>query len=156
MIYLLIKDTEIVSTSDTPIKAEGLTTIPVEKTPENLEKIKLGYNVEFSEEGEIEFVESEASIEKKIQEINAEFDKTIDEHLAKYPKREQDTFAEKKREAEKVLDGGSSIYIEGKAEALGISPEDFANVIIAKNNEWTELYTQLENEKDAKILALKS
>jgi len=39
-----------------------------------------------------------------IENIKADFDEKISEYLSKYPKREQDTFAEKKREAEKVMD----------------------------------------------------
>lgn len=92
----------------------------------------------------------------KVKEINTAFDEKINEFLSKYPKREQETFWEKKREAEKVVAWGSSIYIEWKAKALKITPEQFAHIIITKNNEWVELYTQLENEKDAEILALNS
>lgn len=127
----------------------------IEDTPENILAAKMKYKVKYLKTW-IKFEKSEESIEIEIKQINEDFDRIVDNYLSKYPKREQETFWEKKREAEKVLDGGSSVYIEGKAEALGISPEDFANIIIAKNNEWTELYTKLENEKDAKILALKS
>jgi len=91
----------------------------------------------------------------QIENINNEFDNKISEYLSKYPKREQDTFAEKKREAEKVMDWEVSLYIESKAKAIGISAEQFAQIIIAKNEEWTVKYIELENEKDYKISKIK-
>jgi hypothetical protein len=56
--------------------------------------------------------------ENEINRINKEFDDKISEYLSKYPKREQETFAEKKRQAEVVIAGGNSLYIGGKAQAL--------------------------------------
>lgn len=102
------------------------------------------------------FLEKEKNLEQKIKDINEEFDKKINKYLSKYPKREQDTFAEKKSEAEKVLAGWESIYIAWKAKALEITPEQFAKIIIAKNNEWTALYTELENEKDLQVMQLEA
>ncbi len=107
------------------------------------------------------FIEYEAktkqeAFESSVKQINEDFDKTVDEYLSKYPKREQDTFSEKKREAEKVLLWESSVYIEWKATALGITPQQFAAIIIQKNTEWTQKYTGLENEKDLKIAQLEA
>jgi hypothetical protein len=108
---------------------------------------------------DIKFIENEnyrkTEYQKKLQQINLEFDAKIDAYLSKYPKREQDTFSEKKREAEKVVNGESSLYIEGKAKALGITSLEFAQIVIAKNNEWTELYLEAENEKDIELEKLK-
>ena len=94
--------------------------------------------------------------ENEINRINKEFDDKISEYLSKYPKREQETFAEKKRQAEVVIAGGNSLYIGGKAQALWITPEQFAQIILQKNAEWTQKYLELENWKDMEIAKIKS
>lgn len=93
-------------------------------------------------------------LKEKINQINREFDEIIDDYLSKYSRNEITEFTEKKLEAKEVISWGDSVYISGKAKALGITPLDFAKIIIAKNNEYTIMYTNLENEKDAKIEAL--
>jgi len=153
--YIVIKNKRPLLTSNSYIEREGFITIEREPfTKEEKEDLNIGAIVTEKWEVVKTVQETAPYIRKMIENIKADFDEKISEYLSKYPKREQDTFAEKKREAEKVMDWQSSVYIEWKAEVLWVTPEQFAQKIIAKNNEWMKKYTQFENEKDTKIAKL--
>ena len=89
-----------------------------------------------------------------IQKINNEFEDKINTFLSKYPKREQDTFSQKLREAEKVIDWWESTYIELKSKAFWITALEFAEKVKQKSDSFISLYAKLENEKDLAILEL--
>ena len=66
----------------------------------------------------------------------------------------ENTFSQKRSEAERVINWGESTYITSKSSILWITEEQFANKIIEKSNWFIELYTELENEKDIAISEL--
>ena len=101
-----------------------------------------------------QIVTSNECILYEIKKVNQEFDDQINSFLSKYPQREQDTFTEKKLEAERVINWEESVYISYKSEALWISAKEYAQKIIDKSNKFIEIYAKLENEKDLKIIEL--
>ena len=126
-------------------------------------KVNQWQDVIIWENGEITYEKGERytkllseSVEREILQINEAFDEKIDSYLSKYPINERNTFAEKKREAEKVIAGEASIYIDAKAAKLWITSKALAEIFIQKNEEWTALYEELETEKDLKIAGLKA
>lgn len=96
----------------------------------------------------------EKSVEQQIQEINNDFNIAVAKLNEKYPVEEQKLFAQKLQKAKAVLSGENDVYIESKATFLGITPQEFAQIIVGKENAFEIAYLQLENERDTKIAAL--
>lgn len=99
-------------------------------------------------------IETEEYKNFKIKKIRIFFQEKYDEYFNKYDKWEQEQFANKIKFAEKVLEWWESHYITTTSQRMGITSQQFAELIISKKNEAEIFYTQIENERDAAINAL--
>ena len=127
-------------------------------TSEQKKLANIGYEFYLTETKKLSMrepsVKTISFLDFKINQVKNNFDKRVSAFLSKYPKREQDTFAQKLFEAKAVLAGGESIYIKWKAELMQATEKQVAEKIIEKNNDFTLKYVELENQKDIDILKL--
>jgi len=98
-------------------------------------------------------LEKQKTIQEQINEINEEFRKSINQFTAWYTQVEIDSWGQKVKEAEIVINWWSSEFLQ----ALCITWEteiDLANKILQKARDYSLAYAQAEKIKREKILAL--
>ena len=156
--YLVIKENEVIATSDNPIIHNWIKWIYTKVTEEQQIKINNWYKVDVID-GELIFIENEANLEKdkedKIKIINRTFQDTIKQFTGWYSQAEIDTWKAKIEESEKVIAWGTSELLESLVIEWETTLE-LAEKIMSKASEYSQIYIHAEKIKREEIKKIKN